>query len=238
MDLSAVLSCGPVEKFMELYSRYAQPLKEADFLGSAYFYTAIMLILLCDLICPELLRHGRGCSGVSKNIFKYFYFFGLMVFIPLYSVSPVANLFWVHLLRRFVECMIFRYSGNSRMNYFQVLHGFLYFLLISVHLSDKEMTCKIPFILLNVVQFLAHWYVFTHKEHLFYLHYLAEVAIYVLLAFDIGTTLLLLNSIYVMIFAYMSIADKAGNKLYLTKSVNGASSQRVQFTGNRNKNAR
>lgn len=170
-----------------------------------YFVLLPNLVLVSHVFVNDLTKHGYISTGISKNNYKYFYLYGLLLFLLL---SP-CNLYSVHLGRRLVETLIFRYSRRNKMSLLQFVHGIIYYTFLCLHLKDKSISHGRLFIVLNAIHSLSHYYVFI-KKRFAYSHYIAEAMIYTALFWDIGTLQLLFNLLYVISFVFSSIKNRCG----------------------------
>lgn len=172
-------------------------------LETLYFVFLPVATVLSHLLANGLTRHGHVPGGISKNNYKYFYAYGVVLSL----VLPVRNIYPAHLMRRLVETGIFKYSPKSRMSLLQFAHGVVYYTLVCVHLRDKHIGNRGLFALLNVAQLCCHYCVFVRKTFV-YSHYVAEVMIYGFLLWEVRTAEMLFNLLYVVSFVASSVSNR------------------------------
>ena len=170
------------------------------------YFTILPFITFITSFTP-LILHGHIKKGMSKNFFIFFYINCLIFNFFIKNF----NLYLLHILRRAIECLIFRYN-HSKMNYIQFIHGIIYYIFLSLHLRDIEGINLPVFILLNVFQTLTHILVFRYKRFV-YSHYFSEFLIYLYLFYIKKSKELFYNTIYLIIFILTSIINR--NKKYL-----------------------
>lgn len=169
----------------------------ADGAYSAYFSALVLCSWGAYFLRNSLTRHGRECAPagrgrVSKNLFRYFYLTGILAYAVISRCSAEPNapgsglmahqVFVVHLARRFAECMLLKYSKDSCMSPVHLLVGLSYYPVVIAKLfRDKARLSRAElaaFLLLNLVQAVAHCVIFRSKRRLYYLHYISEFLIY------------------------------------------------------------
>lgn len=165
-------------------------------------YFALLPFAVFILSFTNLVDHGRIKNGISKNCFIYFYIFCLIFNISIGSV----NFFLIHVTRRIFECLIFRYQ-SGKMSFLHLIHGFIYYIFLSIHLRHVKNINLHIFIVLNLFHFISHYVVFKMRKYP-YLHYLGEFLIYLYLYRSIKSTELLCNLFYVSIFILVSIRNR------------------------------
>ncbi|EPR78042.1 hypothetical protein SLOPH_1737 [Spraguea lophii 42_110] len=167
-----------------------------------YFIFVIFTTLFSFLFARNFIRHGYYNKLLSKNNYSIFYFVGLL------TLFPKINFFNLHLTRRFIETIIFRYN-KSRMSIFQFLFGISYYFFLSLHLRDKNIKISFYYILLNIIQFCAHYQIFYKKNHkLRYTHYICEFLIYLHIYNMLKTNILKYNLFYLALFIFVTVYDR------------------------------
>lgn len=174
-----------------------------DTATTCYFLLLPAATLTLHVFANSLTRHGHIPAGISKNNYRHFYLYGLVLLL---WMSP-GNMYCIHLGRRLVETWIFRYSDKSRMSVLQLVHGMVYYTFMCLHLRDRHIRRRDVFVALNVLQSAAHYCVFV-KRRLVYSHYVAEAMIYLTVFWDIGTLPLFLNLVYVLTFVFSSVRNR------------------------------
>ncbi|KRH92030.1 hypothetical protein M153_13847000691 [Pseudoloma neurophilia] len=103
-----------------------------DILPPLFFMCVIPCTIFLYIFCPYYLKHGRNLKStytLSKNYFIIFYFVSIIFHI----FKRTYSFFLILLIRRTIECIIYRYK-HSRMTYLQFIYGIIYYLILSEHL--------------------------------------------------------------------------------------------------------
>ncbi|KAH9411199.1 hypothetical protein HK407_07g11910 [Ordospora pajunii] len=177
------------------------------FVVNAYFIALPFGTLLLYAIANETTRHGYIAGGMSKNYFKYFYLYGVM----LSAILPIQNMYRVHLYRRLFETVVFKYSPKSRMRPIHFVHGMAYYTCMCLHMHGKAIVHTKVFMLLNIAHFAAHYCVFIRKQYI-YSHYVLELMIHMHLWMEIRSMQLFFNLLYAGVFVGVSIANREALK--------------------------
>lgn len=169
------------------------------FMLPAIFYILIISsTIFLYVVCPKILIHGHTDSLLSKNLYITFY----VVSIIYFYLRAKWSFFIIHLVRRSVECLLFRYK-TSKMNILQYIFGILYYIVLSHYLSKINLRITKTFLFLNCTQFVSHYMVFRRKWK--YLHYISEIFIHLHIFMKIRSFVLMLNTIWVILFVIVTI---------------------------------
>jgi hypothetical protein len=168
----------------------------------ARIYFTLLPFTVFLLSFTNLVDHGRVKEGISKNYFIYLYIFSLVFNIVIGSL----NFYLIHVIRRIFECLIFRYQ-SSKMSFLHLIHGFIYYLFLSIHLRHAKNISLHIFICLNLFHFLTHYTVFKMRKYS-YSHYLGEFLIYFYLYRTLKSIELLCNIFYLIIFILVSVRKR------------------------------
>ncbi|KHN69469.1 ATP-binding protein [Ordospora colligata] len=155
----------------------------------------------------EATKHGYIAGGISKNYFKYFYLYGVVLSV----ILPIENMYRIHLFRRLIETVVFKYSSRSRMRLIHFIHGMAYYTCMCLHMHGKTIMHTKMFLLLNIAHFAAHYCVFVRKQYI-YSHYAIELMIHMHLWMEIRSMQLLFNLAYAVVFVGVSIANREALK--------------------------
>lgn len=173
------------------------------FLSIGFMFTLISSSLFFNKYANSLVRHGYTDKWLSKNYFLYFYLFATLLFLV---KSNVYNIYLVHLIRRCVESVIFRYSNRNRMSVIQFATSFVYYYFLVMNLVDKKINTK-SFMYANLLQFIMH-YCINKKFYFVYGHYYCEVLIYLIIFVNVRNLFSGLNLIWVITYCYISISNR------------------------------
>lgn len=171
-------------------------------LSVLYFLSIFISVPFAHIYIPSLTSHGRISSGISKNYFVLFYLYALF----LTSYKGISNIFFVHFVRRTLECLFLRYK-RSKMNVLQFAHGVIYYTFLVFHLHDRRLTHSLVFVVLNILQSVAHIRIFLFR-HDTYTHYYLEIIIYFYVFYELRTLEMLFNLLYVISFVISSIFNR------------------------------
>lgn len=159
------------------------------------------MTILCHLFAPSLVMHGHTNSMLSKNMFFIFYLSGILYMVFRWKFSVYILL----LIRRLIECYLFRYR-RSRMNILQFIVGISYYIILSDHIMNHDLKLTFPFLCLNMLQFIAHYFVFKRKYTL--IHYITELLIYFYIFLQIRTFVLFLNLLWIITFIMITLSTR------------------------------
>lgn len=176
-------------------------------LSLLYYFTIFVCFPIIHFLIPNLTKHGRISSGISKNYFVLFYLYGLI--LSLYK--GISNIFFIHFLRRLIECLCLRYK-RSKMNIVQFLHGIIYYTFLISHLQGRKLSNPLLFVILNVLQSIAHIRIFLYSDNT-YCHYYLEILIYLYVFYKVKTLEMLFNLFYVIAFVCSSISNRHVKKM-------------------------
>lgn len=151
----------------------------------------------------SLTTHGYTNKKLSKNLFSFFYLFAIFLYL---ITSKRTNIYILHLCRRFVETLIFKYSKYNKMSLLQFIVPFFYYYFIVINIVDKEIE-NIFFILFNITQFIVHWMI-HNKLYQGYGHYFCEFMIYLVIFANVKNCFFFLNLIWIIIYSYITIQNR------------------------------
>lgn len=172
-----------------------------DVLCSLYTFSIFIATMISYLAIPCLTEHGRSTKGLSK--FYYFIFYLLSIFL----LRNSHNCFVIHPFRRLIETLIYSWHSKSKMSYFQFIHGFTYFAIMTPYLAVRYVE-PFGFIILNILQMIAHFRIYYLKKQEFY-HYYTEILIYGYIFLCNRTCALFWNLMYIMAFVFVSIRNRS-----------------------------
>lgn len=165
-------------------------------LATIYTFSIFTVTAVLSIVRSRLIEHGRITGGISKMYFFVFYLAGMVV------LRNSENYFILHPARRFTETIVYCRESRSRMTYLQFVHGIVYLIFISLYMRDRYVE-PFGFILLNILQGIAHYRVYKLRKFEFY-HYYTEIAIYLYLFLCNRTCALFFNLLYVIAFVLAS----------------------------------
>lgn len=201
-------------------------LKEVFF--SFYFLCIATGTMSCYKFIPELIQNGRSIPSLSfqsKSTFftaietlhntkickKYFYIFYCVPILFNFPGTGPNLIFLIHPMRRLIETLIYSRNSKSSMTGIQFVHGLIYYCMLSICLRSEYINPEI-FILSNILQAIAHYRVYALKKTE-NLHYYTECLIYLFILMSSPTFSKLLNFIYVVSFAYVTVRFKQIKKI-------------------------
>jgi hypothetical protein len=166
-----------------------------------------MITIISKKYAPFLIKHGHGAEGISKNYFVIFYMYSILFYI---YRNAEPDIFLLHLLRRFFESLLFKYSKRSKMGIHQFVFSFLYYTLIIENMDAKtHFLNKKLFLTMNLLQFFIHYCIFKKKIYeLRYFHYICEFGIYLILLRNNFKIFYFLNVIWVGVFSIITILNR------------------------------
>lgn len=168
--------------------------------SNLFIFSLLLSTLLLHNTNRTIIYHGYTQKLLNKNLFFCFYCYGL------YLTLGKNHIFSLHLARRLIETLIFRYSNKNRMSVAQFISGLLYYYFI-VHNVLYVKIFTIPFIFVNVLQLIAHYRVFVMKINSFK-HYYSEILIYFVVFMSSCNIFFLLNFIWVCVYVRVTIVNR------------------------------
>lgn len=163
----------------------------------------ITVSLLLDRYAKSMVTHGYTDKWIGKNCFSLFYLFAILLYI---AKAKNYNLYILHLTRRFVESLLYRYSAKNRMSILQLLTSFIYYYFMVMNLIDESINCK-AFIYANVLQGIVHYSIYK-KFYFVYAHYYCEIMIYLVVFVSVRSLFCALNLVWVVVYTYITISNR------------------------------
>ncbi len=207
-----------------------------DFLLTIYFVGSVIFMLLMQLSNPNLCYHGKTANTnndshyVSKRCFIHFYLIGVCCNLWIYQNkrSRITIVFIVHILRRFIECLLRPYSIDSKMHILHYLAGITFYPIAGYAISKNHHNDQIGsiwlliFFNLSIVQMRAHrelhalrtsskMYQRIPKQGMFRFllcpHYLSEILLYLTFAYPYCN----FPSVLVLMFVFTNLSISGYN---------------------------
>lgn len=200
-----------------------------------YYCFGIVMMVLVPLLSGNLfISHGKTLKGpnnestnrynfVTKRAFGLFYFIGIvgMLIDFAYFSAPtiLKGSILIHLLKRLIECFIFKYSKHSKMHLIHFFVGISYYPFLIISLSREggygDLCFMLIFTFISILQCYCHyllWKVrgdsYSPVAKIFPIpfslvlcpHYSLEIVLYFLIMVWSGfRRLLLLNFLFTLI---------------------------------------
>lgn len=101
-----------------------------SFLCSSYMFAIFSFTLLSYFFSPQLTKHGRSTSGISKIFYFLLYLTSVLI------LRNSSSIFIIHPLRRLFETLFYCRKTKSKMTYLHLVHGLLYFIVLSSYIKN------------------------------------------------------------------------------------------------------
>lgn len=179
-------------------------LKISETLCTIYMMGILGFTLISYAFTPSLTVHGRSAAGISK-----FYYFILYMTAVIMLIGS-NNAFIIHPARRFIETVVYSWNSKSKMSFLHLIHGLLYFIVLSLYLYDKPIE-PLGFFIVNLIQAVAHYRVYYLKIYEFS-HYYTEILVYGYIFLCVSTPAMFFNLLYIFAFVYVTISNRLNEK--------------------------
>lgn len=184
-----------------VYVFYIPYMTLLDLISHFFILSLIIVTLILNKCHKTIIAHGYTNKMVSKNLFALFYLFGLFLIR-----NNTNHTYTIHLARRLLETLIFRYTSKNRMSVLQFATGMAYYYFIIYNITGVEII-KAPFIAWNVLQFIAHYCIFIRGYNI-YAHYYCEIGLYATVFISSGSVFFFLNMVWICVYTYVSVANR------------------------------